>query len=99
MNLDDLALQIENMRKRVALLQRQSEQQKAQADIELVNAVFKEVYLALEELQLVNEDLKQQNEGLSNTQQDLVAQGQRYQELFEEVPDAYFVTDTKGIIP
>ena len=98
MNLDDLALQIENMRKRVALLQRQSEQQKAQADIELVNAVFKEVYLALEELQLVNEDLKQQNEKLSNTQQALVTEGQRYQELFEEVPDAYFVTDTKGII-
>ncbi|MDM9581643.1 PAS domain-containing protein [Nostoc sp. GT001] len=98
MNLDDLALQIENMRKRVALLQRQSEQQEAEADIELVTAVFKEVYLALEELQLVNEDLKQQNEELSKTQQALVAEGQRYQELFEEVPDAYFVTDTKGII-
>ncbi|MBE8970849.1 PAS domain S-box protein [Nostocales cyanobacterium LEGE 12452] len=98
MNLDDLALQIENMRKRVALLQRQSKQQKAQADIELVTAVFKEVYLALEELQLVNEDLKQQNEELSKTQQALVAESQRYQELFEEVPDAYFVTDTKGII-
>ncbi|WP_414517347.1 ATP-binding protein [Nostoc sp. PCC 9305] len=98
MNLDDLALQIENMRKRVALLQRQSEQQKAQADIELVNAVFKEVYFALEELQLVNEDLKQQNEELFKTQQALVAESQRYQELFEEVPDAYFVTDTKGII-
>ncbi len=98
MNLDDLALQIENMRKRVALLQRQSEQQKAEADIELITAVFKEVYLALEELQLVNEDLKQQNEELSKTQQALVAESQRYQELFEEVPDAYFVTDTKGII-
>ncbi|PHM07608.1 PAS domain-containing sensor histidine kinase [Nostoc sp. 'Peltigera malacea cyanobiont' DB3992] len=98
MDLDDLALQIENMRKRVALLQRQSEQQEVQADIELVTAVFKEVYLALEELQLVNEDLKQQNEELSNTQQALVAESQRYQELFEEVPDAYFVTDTKGII-
>ncbi|MEH1821553.1 MAG: ATP-binding protein [Nostoc sp.] len=98
MNLDDLALQIQNMRNRVAFLQRQSEQQKAQADIELLAAVFKEVYLALEELQLVNEDLKQQNQELSNTQQALVAEGQRYQELFEEVPDAYFVTDTKGII-
>ncbi|MDZ7966915.1 MAG: ATP-binding protein [Nostoc sp. DedSLP03] len=98
MNSDDLALQIENMRKRVALLQRQNEQQKAQADIQLVTAVFQEVYLALEELQLVNEDLKQQNEELSKTQQALVAENQRYQELFEEVPDAYFVTDTKGII-
>ncbi|MFN6482569.1 MULTISPECIES: ATP-binding protein [unclassified Nostoc] len=98
MNLDDLALQIQNIRQRVALLQRQSEQQKAAESIELVTAVFKEVYLALEELQLANEDLKQQNEELSNTQQALVAQGQRYQELFEEVPDAYFVTDTKGVI-
>ncbi|MHC0065310.1 ATP-binding protein [Nostoc sp. UIC 10890] len=98
MNLDDLALQIHNMRQRVALLQRQSEQQKAQEDIELVTAVFREVHLALEELQLVNEDLKQQNEELSNAQQALVAQRQRYQELFEEVPDAYFVTDIKGVI-
>ncbi|MEH2025626.1 PAS domain-containing sensor histidine kinase [Nostoc sp.] len=98
MNLDDLALQIENIRKRVALLQRQSEQQKVKEDIELVTAVFKEIHLALEELRLANEDLKQQNEKLSNTQQDLVAQSQRYQELFEEVPDAYFVTDTKGVI-
>ncbi|MGJ5633435.1 PAS domain-containing sensor histidine kinase [Nostoc sp. CALU 1950] len=98
MNLDDLALQIHNMRQHVALLQRQSEQQKAQEDIELVTAVFREVHLALEELQLVNEDLKQQNEELSNAQQALVAQRQRYQELFEEVPDAYFFTDIKGVI-
>ncbi len=98
MNLDDLALQIQNIRKRVALLQRQSEQQKVQENIELVSAVFKEIYLALEELQLANEDLRQQNEELSNAQQALVAQRQRYQELFEEVPDAYFVTDTKGVI-
>ncbi|MEA5604317.1 ATP-binding protein [Nostoc sp. UHCC 0252] len=61
MNLDDLALQIESMRKRVALLQRQ-------------------------------------NEELFKTQQDLVVQSQRYQELFEEVPDAYLITDTKGLI-
>lgn len=98
MNLDDLALQLENMRQRVALLQRQSEQQKAQEDIELVSAVFKEVHLALEELQIANEELHQQNEELFNAQQDLVAQRQRYQELFEEVPDAYLVTDTEGVI-
>ncbi|WP_334743608.1 PAS domain-containing sensor histidine kinase [Nostoc sp.] len=86
------------MRKRVALLQRQSEQQNAQEDIELITALLKEIHLTLEELQIANEDLQQQNEELSNTQQALVAQRQRYQELFEEVPDAYFVTDTKGLI-
>ncbi|MEH2320347.1 PAS domain-containing sensor histidine kinase [Nostoc sp.] len=98
MNVDDLALQLENMRKRVALLQRQSEQQRAQKDIELLTAVFQEIHLALEELQMANEDLQEQNEELFKTQQDLVAQRQRYQELFEEVPDAYLVTDTKGVI-
>ncbi|WP_229554909.1 ATP-binding protein [Nostoc sp. XA010] len=52
MNLDGLALQIEKMRKRIALLQRQSEQQNVQEDIELVTAVLKEVHLALEEVQI-----------------------------------------------
>ncbi|MBE8999992.1 PAS domain S-box protein [Nostoc sp. LEGE 12447] len=98
MNLDDLALQIELMRKRIALLQRQSEQQKAQEDIEVITDVFKELYLALEEMQIVNKDLQQQNEELFNAQQSLIAQGQRYQELFEEVPDAYLVTDPRGVI-
>ncbi|MBD2518794.1 PAS domain S-box protein [Nostoc sp. FACHB-973] len=98
MNLDDLAPQIQNMRKRVAILQNESQQQKAEEDTELVAAIFNEVYLALEELQTANEDLQQQNEELSNAQQALVAQRQRYQELFEEVPDAYLVTDTKGVI-
>ncbi len=71
---------------------------KKQEDIEIVTALLKEVHLALEELQRANEDLQQHNEELSNTQQSLVAERQRYQELFEEVPDAYFVTDTKGLI-
>ncbi|MBD2523372.1 ATP-binding protein [Nostoc sp. FACHB-133] len=98
MNLDDLALQIQLMRKRVALLQRQSEQQKAEEEIELITDVFKELYLALEEMQIANEDLQQQNEELFYAQQSLIAQGQRYQELFEEVPDAYLVTDPRGVI-
>jgi two-component system sensor histidine kinase VicK len=55
-NLDDLALQIQLMRKRIALLQRQSEQQKTQQDIEFVTDIFKELYLALEQMQIVNKD-------------------------------------------
>ena len=98
MNLAELALQIENMRKRVTFLQRQSELQNTQQDIELVTALLKEVHLALSELQITHEDLQHQNQQLSNAQHSLVAQGQRYQELFEEVPDAYFVTDAKGLI-
>ncbi|MBD2611681.1 MAG: PAS domain-containing sensor histidine kinase [Nostoc sp. ZfuVER08] len=98
MNLDDLALQIQNIRKRVGILQSKSEQQKVEQNIELVTAVFEEVYLALEGLQIANENLQQQNKELSDAQQALVVEHQRYQELFEEVPDAYLVTDTQGII-
>jgi len=97
-NLEDLALQIQEMRQRVALLQSQSEKQQPLEDIELVPAVFHELHLALEELQIANEDLQQQNQELSDAQQALVAQNQRYQELFEEVPDAYLITDPKGVI-
>ncbi|MBH8576422.1 sensor histidine kinase [Nostocaceae cyanobacterium CENA369] len=97
MNLDNLSLQIENMRQRVNHLQRQSQKPKGQ-QIEILAEVFEELYFALEELQMTNEDLQQQNQELSNTQQALVAQRHHYQELFEQVPDAYLVTDTKGII-
>jgi PAS domain S-box-containing protein len=85
------------MRKRVNHLQRQSQKPKEQ-QIEILAEVFEELYFALEELQIANEDLQQQNEELSNTQQALVAQRHHYQELFEQVPDAYLVTDTKGVI-
>ncbi|WP_392534709.1 ATP-binding protein [Nostoc sp. C117] len=98
MNLDDLALQIQNMRKLIAVLQDQSQEQKSQENIEFVSTVFNVIYRALEELQIANEDLQQQNDELADVQQALVAQGQRYQELFEQVPDAYLVTNTKGVI-
>lgn len=98
MNLYDLAFQLQDIRQRVALLQRQSEKQQVHKDIELVTAVFQELHLALEELQIAHEDLQQQNEKLSNAQDALIVQRQRYQELFEQAPDAYFVTNTKGLI-
>ncbi|WP_341530764.1 ATP-binding protein [Nostoc sp. UHCC 0302] len=98
MNLYDLAFQLQDMRQRVALLQRQSEKQQVHKDMELVTAVFQELHLALEELQIAHEDLQQQNEKLSNAQYALIVQRQRYQELFEQASDAYFVTNTKGLI-
>ncbi len=53
----------------------------------------------LKELQVANEKLHNQlREELSTTQQALVAQRQRYQELFEEVPDGYLLTDKNGAI-
>ncbi|AFY32650.1 ATP-binding protein [Calothrix sp. PCC 7507] len=98
MNLDGWSLEIQNMRQRIAFLQHQSEKPEAKADIKLIAAVFEEIHLALEELQIANEDLQRQNEELSITQQAFLKQRQRYQELFEEAPEAYVVTDMKGVI-
>ncbi|MDZ8189949.1 MAG: ATP-binding protein [Nostoc sp. ChiSLP02] len=98
MNLDDLALQIQNMRKRVGLLQSESDLQKVKQDIEVFAEVLKEAYLALEKLQIANEGLRQQNEQLSNIQKALTVEHQRYQEFFDEVPDAYLITNTRGVI-
>ncbi|WP_082209834.1 PAS domain S-box protein [Fischerella sp. PCC 9605] len=44
------------------------------------------------------EELYQQNEQLEQTQEILEAEYQRYEELFEEAPDAYLVTDAQGKI-
>lgn len=98
MNFDDWLLEIENMRQRVALLQHQSQQPKIKADIQLITAVFEELHQAIEELHIAQEELQQQNQELFTTQQALLAQNQRYQELFEEAPEAYVVTNMTGII-
>jgi len=42
--------------------------------------------------------LSQQNQELEITQRALEVERQRYQELFEEAPDGYLVTDPQGTI-
>jgi two-component system, OmpR family, sensor histidine kinase VicK len=53
---------------------------------------------ALEELAVVLEELNVQHEELLHTRQELELERQRYWELFEFAPDAYLVTDTRGVI-
>src|SRR5690349_3133189 len=53
---------------------------------------------SIEELQVAEEELRQQNDELNETQQQLMAQRQRYQDLFEFAPDGYLVTDAMGRI-
>ncbi|NJM74656.1 MAG: PAS domain-containing protein [Acaryochloridaceae cyanobacterium RU_4_10] len=52
----------------------------------------------LEALQATAEELSQQSTELLATRQDLETKRQHYQALFELAPDAYLVTDAKGII-
>jgi PAS domain S-box-containing protein len=50
------------------------------------------------ELGITLEELYQQNAELLATREDLAAERQRYQILFELAPDGYLVTDAKGVI-
>ena len=56
---------------------------------------FSEIF---EELHVAEQELRQQNEELVETRQRIEDERQRYQELFEYAPDAYLVTDEKGLI-
>jgi PAS domain S-box-containing protein len=45
-----------------------------------------------------NEELRQQNEELLSSRQSVDLERQKYHDLFELAPDAYFVTDPRGVI-
>ncbi|MGH2522341.1 MAG: PAS domain S-box protein, partial [Anaerolineales bacterium] len=52
----------------------------------------------VEELQVSEEELRQQAEELQLAHQAVLAERQRYQDLFESAPDGYLVTDLHGNI-
>jgi PAS domain S-box-containing protein len=64
----------------------------------LLPVAFKELGTASEELQVAAESLYQQAEELAAARAQVESQRQRYQELFEFMPDAYLVTDALGKI-
>jgi PAS domain S-box-containing protein len=68
------------------------------AQPDLLPTAFKELGSASEELQVAAEKLLQQQEELAATHELLQIERQRYQDLFEFVPEAYLVTDVRGVI-
>ena len=68
------------------------------ADDEAEPEELSELGTALEELWVSAEELRQQSEELAAALQDAAAERQRYQDLFESVPEAFLVTDLKGVI-
>jgi PAS domain S-box-containing protein len=56
------------------------------------------LHAALEELKVADEELRQQHEELIASHLEVEVERQRYRELFELAPDAYFVTDLRGRI-
>lgn len=69
--------------------------QERTADLEQTN---QELQITLEELQVAEEEVRQQNEELAAAREALELERQRYQDLFEQAPDGYLVTDSWGKI-
>ncbi len=65
---------------------------------DLLAEALEELSATLEELQASEEELIQQNEELAAAYQALEVEGRRYQDLFENAPDAYLLTDEIGMI-
>jgi PAS domain S-box-containing protein len=89
--------QIEGVHQRLEELRQGAENALIPSEGLLTEAIA-ELSTTLEELQVTTEELSQQNTELLATRQDLEAERQRYQTLFELAPDAYLVTDAKGVI-
>lgn len=97
MNADTIAQQVQVRQARLHELFKDTYvSQKLQPD--LLPLAFKELGVASEELQVVVEELQQQNEQLAAARAAAEVEYQRYQELFDEIPSAYLVTDPVGII-
>lgn len=65
---------------------------------ELLPTALKELGIVSEALQLAIQELAQQNERLANLQDELNAERQRYQDLFEFMPDGCVLTDANAVI-
>lgn len=95
--LDEFYRQIRTARLRAAQLYQRARKALLQQQ-ELLVEGFEELYDALEELQVAEEKLSQLNEELAAARKLVEVERQRYQDLFELVPDAYLVTNVRGII-
>ena len=89
--------EIQDAQRRLLAMQELSEASPSSSK-ELQDEAIAEFSIALEELHVASEELKVQNEALLANHHSLDLERQRYQELFDFAPDAYFVTDLQGVI-
>jgi len=64
----------------------------------LVGETMRELTTALQELRVAADELQQQNEELAETRELVEEERRHYQELFDDAPDGYLVTDAEGTI-
>ncbi|HEY9666102.1 MAG TPA: PAS domain S-box protein [Coleofasciculaceae cyanobacterium] len=98
MNIDTFAQQIQEIHWRIAELYRDAETSIQQKEDLILPSAFKELGTASEELQVAAEQLSEQNQTLLAMRSQMEAERQRYQDLFEFLPDACLVTNTEGKI-
>ncbi|AFY83960.1 PAS domain-containing sensor histidine kinase [Oscillatoria acuminata] len=89
--------QIEQARVRLEQMQ-QLAQEFSSPPPDLLEQVFGELSTALEELHVATEELQEQNQQLLSTREEVEIERERYQQLFEEAPDPYLVTNALGVI-
>lgn len=97
MHIEEFDQQLQAWRKRVLALW-QSFDQLLEAPQNLLTFANSELQTAWEELQIAQEELRQQNQELVEALAAAESERQRYQELFEQAPDGYLVTDGIGTI-
>ncbi len=101
MNVEEFFQQLNEMRShRRAIMPLHSESLPEQLEevFEEIRIAFEELKVAQEQLYQQNEELRQKNEELETARRLLESESRRYQELFNEAPDGYLVTDLEGTI-
>ena len=89
--------QIEQARERLEQMQLLAQEFSSRPP-DLLEQVFGELSRALEELHVATEELQEQNQQLLSTRGQVERERERYQQLFEEAPEAYLVTNAVGVI-
>jgi PAS domain S-box-containing protein len=97
MKLNEFDQQVIAARARVHTLLLQSDMA-TMLDVAVERRLKEELSVLFEELSVAQEEWRQQSVGLSASGRVIDAERQRYQELFDNAPDGYLVTDAYGTI-
>ena len=96
MAIDVLELQLASALQRFATLQRRATADRDQG--KLLDRTLQELGTALEEMRVAQEQLVEGRHKLEAAQAELTRERERYWQLFDEMPQAYVVTDPNSII-
>lgn len=99
----ELETQIQCLRQTLAILRARLREEGPSGEVraslrEMVEDTLQELQTSLEELEVSYEELLAQDNALQSALATARIERQRYQELFDEAPEAFIVTDARGVI-